>query len=619
MYDPKGTDSGQTDWIELYNPTDKKITIKKEDFGLIDEKELKIGSDGKHYLNCHKIKKDLEIDAGEYLVIADDNKEFLNSYPDYLDDKILDSTFSLSSDGDTIHFSDDKCETFFAEISYEDSWGGKNNGKTLEKIDFDRGDLKSNWQESYVYGGTPGKKSSQRKEYSKEIRLNELLPNPSGAEKENEFIELYNFGEKEIDLADWSIEDYKKSEKTGKETKHNFVFEKDFCSKRIDKCVIKSNKFFVVESKNYSSAGLTLNNSGIETIYLLDPNGEAVSGLQYSGGRENISISFDGKKWRWSSKLTKGKENKFDAVPDVRIKKDSKVYKDTYASFTAEIKKAKEKDLKFVWDFGDGHKSYLQETRHKYEKEGKYVVSLKVSTKSESFIQDFTVEVKKFPRSNVEIVEFSANPRGRDTEAEWIVIQNNTKNKINLKGWSVATGLEILYNHPIREDFFIEFGETGKLTREICAFTLNNKKSRIELRYPNGKAASIIEYDKGGKSIAEDELGSKTESGWRWVGGIGNNENKPEAQDEIIPKEASLEESSQEFVGGQTIDNSGEENRNIIFNLGNEKLSKISDKIILDVETKRLNRQEEGSNKFIRKNLVKINLFLNKSINFLMS
>jgi hypothetical protein len=81
----------------------------------------------------------------------------------------------------------------------------------------------------------------------------------------------------------------------------------------------------------------------------------------------------------------------------------------------------------------------------------------------------------------------------------------------------VATGDKNLYNHPITEDLWIQPGEILKITRLSSKFTLNNKKSRVELRYPTGKIASHVSYDKKQLTVQEDELYLKSKLGWQWV------------------------------------------------------------------------------------------------------
>lgn len=621
MYDPAGTNTGHSDWIELYNPSHKKITIKKEDFGLIDEKDLKLGSDGKHYLNCHGIKEDLMLENGNYLILADDKSDFEIDYPDVAKSKIIDTILDLSSSGDYIRLSNNKCETFFAEMKFENSWGGEDNGCTLEKIKLSSDFSKDNWQPSYILGGTPGEKNSEKpeiKDYSEKIRINEILPNPKEKETENEYIELYNFDDKSIDLENWVLKD---SSKTGK-----YIFPKG--------SEIKPNNYLVVYRKDYK---FSLNNSGSESVFLFNPNEEEISKAAYSGGKEDASYNYDGKNWRWSCQDSPGKGNEFDSVPVIEIKKDKEIYNGAYVEFQAKISNSsKDNKLKFTWDFGDGHKSYLDKTSHIYEKAGKYQGSLKISTCAEDIMQDFTVDVKKYPQSDIKIVGLSANPSGRDTENEWILLLNNSKKKINLKGWSVATGWENLYNHPISKDFEIEKGKSKKLTRDFSVFTLNNKKTKIELRYPNGKVASKLKYDKGDESVGEEELYQKEGDEWLWIGSQNDIETPPnnieinniesaednsEDQVESIGKDINPEE-----IGKQSSDGSKEElqNKMLNYNLPNLKLSKINRQLVLGASIVKsdLNFHFTGGQVeehytviFFKKLFAIVNYWLNKLIN----
>ena len=511
MYDPEGADSNYSDWIEIYNPVEETITIKKENFGLIDEEKLELGKDGEHYLNCHSIKEDFEIKPGDFMILADNKDKFISAYPLADPAKIIDTTFSLSSEGDHLKISNDKCETFFIDFPYSDSWGANDNGSTLEKIKLNDDYAKDNWQESYQENGTPLATRSIKptpKEYSTKIRLNEILPAPT--KKDDEYIELYNSTEKDIDLSDWILKD---SSKTGK-----YIFPKD--------AVIEAEDYLIIYKKDFK---FSLNNTGNETVYLYDPAEKEVSSVSYKSAKENISYNFINNSWRWSATLTPGKENVIDVLPSIEIKKDRNIYKNIYAAFEAKFENSK--NYKFTWDFGDGHKSYLQKTRHKYENKGTYQGSLKVRTTVEDIIQEFSVKVKDYPKPKIKIVGLIPNPEGKDTKKnEWIEIKNNTKKKINLKDWSIATGWDKMVSHPIREKFEIKPGQTKKLKRDICAFTLNNTKTKIELRYPDGKVADKIKYDRKKDKIEEDETYEKINDEWQW---IEPEENSKEKQNNI--------------------------------------------------------------------------------------
>jgi hypothetical protein len=627
MYDPSGADTGHSDWIELYNPTEKNITIKKDDFGLIDEDDLVLGKDGIHYLNCHKIKQDLALASGEFLILADDEADFSVDYP-IASANVIDSTFSLSTNGDSIHLSSDKCATFFEEVKYVDSWGAKNNGNTLEKRNLSNDNSEDNWQESYVEGGTPGAENSQKpkpKEYSKNIFINEILPNP--VNEDDEYIELYNSEDTDVDLVNWILRD---GSKTGK-----YVISKG--------SIIKAGEYFAIYKKDYKFA---LNNSGDESVFLYDPNGKLVSEISYKSAKENISYNFDGSYWRWSRYLTPGTENKFNNLPDSKEKKDKNIYVGMYADFSLEASDKDGDKLKFTWDFGDGHRSYLKKTRHKYEKAGKYRITLKISDGSEDKIEIFDIEVKKYPESKLKIISVIANPSGIDSKNEYIVVENRTKKKINLKGWSVATGSKKLYNHPITKKIVINPGKSLKITRKISKFTLNNKKCKIELRYPNGKVADKVKYNLGQKSVKDDEIYEETENGWQWLdlqsdADLGTtlinadesmSQNNAEITAPIDNEDGEMQintsENFEDFIGGQSLDNSEKLNKEQLLNYGTTiKLANYNmnnNGRVLGVETVKTENgiytftssvvSRHKALKFLINLGIKINFFINKLI-----
>jgi hypothetical protein len=337
----------------------------------------------------------------------------------------------------------------------------------------------------------------QSKTYSDDILISELYPYPNTGE--DEFIELYNPSDEDIDLENWILHD---ASKTGK-----YVFPS---GEKIQK-----NSYLVIHKSDFKFA---LNNSGGESVTLFDPNGKEVSVADYSGAKEGISYSFNGSDWHWTQFLTPGEDNKFENVPKGTLDMDKDIYINVWANFSL---LGLSKSAKATWDFGDGHKSYLAKTRHKYIQTGKYSASVKYSEGSEDVVKNFTVEVKKIPHPDVHIVSIMANPKGSDAVGETITLKNNSNKKINLQGWSIATSSKKkMINHPINSKFVLKKKQTKTLTKEYSKFSLNNKKGKIELRYPDGKVAYKLKYDKGGASIAEDEKYQKVQGGWAWEGGI---------------------------------------------------------------------------------------------------
>lgn len=627
MYNPE---KEGVDWVEIFNKGED-VNIGK--WKLIDEYELEKNKKGDKYLNCHNIsdKNEFIIKAGEYIVISKSDESDLQI-----------KSLSLSSGNkDAVRISDNNCETFIDEVEYNPKKEEKvNKGYSLE---LDNG----RWRESYNIDGktsTPGEENSKKpkpKEYEKNIRMNELLPNPNKNNNESEFIELYNFGNKKIDLNGWKLIDKKEIDKSIKEkegdrviilseiieSKKYLILEKGFSlnnngnrflfknpndelvdevlyenskkgfsysfnekdkkwrwstfltpgdENKFDEDIIYPNKIRIneilpnpkgeenegefVELYNYEKKDINLenwtlkdssktgkyifpenkiikaggflkiyrkdfkfalNNSGGEVVYLLNPKGEEVFMVKYDSAKENVSYGFDSvsNKWRWSRFLTPGEKNIFDKIPKIKINIDNNIYEDIYADFEVKIDGIKKEELKIKWDFGDNHKSYKQKTRHKYKKEGSYNVTVSVFNGSESFEFKNNIEVKIFPQRDVEIISFMPNPKGKDTEGEWIEIKNNYKKKINLNNWSIATGKDkkSLINHPINKKFQINQNKTEKINREYSYFSLNNKEGYIELRYPDGKVADSVGYENK-RGIKDDDIYKKDENGeWVWV------------------------------------------------------------------------------------------------------
>ncbi|MCX6762880.1 MAG: lamin tail domain-containing protein [Candidatus Moranbacteria bacterium] len=327
------------------------------------------------------------------------------------------------------------------------------------------------------------------------IYLNEILPNPKNG-SDDEYIEITNGGAEPVDLFGWRVKDASKSK--GHEFKEHIILDPD-----------EYLAIYRPDSK------IALNNS-TESVYLYNPKNEIISSISFEKSQKDASYNFDGKTWKWSKYLTPGKKNKFDSEPSVKITKPKNAYKDIFTEFSAKAKDKETKKLKYTWDFGDGKKSYLAKTSHKYLDTGKYTVALSVSDDSQTIEKSFSINVKKSPRPNIEITKILPNPTGKDSEGEIVEVKNNSKKKINLTGWKIATGSgEKIYNHPISGEFSLAPNETKTITHEFSKFSLNNKAGKVQLVMPDGKVIDEIEYSK--EKIAEDETYAKMDGEWKWL------------------------------------------------------------------------------------------------------
>lgn len=377
---------------------------------------------------------------------------------------------------------------------------------------------------------TPGTNNPPAEEnytISDKIYLNEIFPNPEN-DSDEEYIELKNSGDEPADLYKWTLRD---GSKNGK-----YAFE--------DHVIISPGGCFAVYK---SQSKLSLNNSN-ESVSIFDPQDSLVSSISYEKSQKDASYSFDGANWKWSKYSTPGAENKFDSEPDVKIKKPKKVYKNIPAEFSAKATDKETKKMKYIWDFGDGDKSYLKKANHKFLKIGKYTVTLSVRDESQTVEKSFTVQVKDSPRPNLEIVKIVPNPSGKDEDGEIIGIKNNSKKKTNIEKWKIATGSgKKMYNHPISEDLVINPNETKTITRKFSKFSLANKSGKVALAMPDGKIIDKIEYSK--EKIEEDEAYTKIDGGWQWIVPNGN------ATEELAPSPDETE-----FIDDPTGEIEAEEN-----------------------------------------------------------
>lgn len=121
---------------------------------------------------------------------------------------------------------------------------------------------------------------------NKEIIINEILPNPEGSD-DQEWIELYNPNNQDINLQNWIINDLTSS----------FVLN----------TLIKSKDYLLIER---SESKIALNNSN-EKLQLFDCQNNLIDELSYSKSFEEQSYSYNeiNKEYFWTENLTPKKKN----------------------------------------------------------------------------------------------------------------------------------------------------------------------------------------------------------------------------------------------------------------------------------------------------------------------
>jgi hypothetical protein len=147
MYDPAGTDTDH-EWIEIYNADSISVNISGWRFN-------EAGTN--HQLSL--ISGSEVLAPGDYAVIVQDDIVFMTDHPDF-SGNLFDSSFSLSNTGEYLTLNNASLG-LVDEVDYLSSWGLDLENSSLELINASLdNNVGSNWQTSYIVGGTPGQANS---------------------------------------------------------------------------------------------------------------------------------------------------------------------------------------------------------------------------------------------------------------------------------------------------------------------------------------------------------------------------------------------------------------------------------------------------------------------------
>ncbi len=145
-----------------------------------------------------------------------------------------------------------------------------------------------------VFSKSGEKKSRVVSRHISRVVVNEVLPNPSGRDSDEEFIEIKNIGEKDIDIYGWSIDDEEGGSKP-------YIF---------DSHILLSPGLIMLLSR--AETGIALNNDGDE-IRILDKQNNVVFQTKYSSAPEGQSWTRgENDKFFWIINPSPGMENEIN-------------------------------------------------------------------------------------------------------------------------------------------------------------------------------------------------------------------------------------------------------------------------------------------------------------------
>src|SRR3989338_4108422 len=180
-------------------------------------------------------------------------------------------------------------------LSYSSSWGGENNGYSLEKKYPYNNNMEENWAESIYVNGTPGRINSRYINESEEIEIdysaltiNEFLADPEGdddaAMPYGEWVEIYNQENYSIDLEGLMLTDSADSHEL-------YVTDTN-----TEGTTIKPNGYLVVYRNGEGE--FSLNNEGLEEVKLYDKEGNLIEAISYSDSKEGSSWAIVNDNWQ---------------------------------------------------------------------------------------------------------------------------------------------------------------------------------------------------------------------------------------------------------------------------------------------------------------------------------
>ncbi len=466
------------EWIEIYNKGNEPIDL----------------TDWKFYEDQtnHKLttfQSDLIIEPNKYAIIADVAENFQQSYPDFTGTIIDSSWSSLKESGEEIGLKNAGGEMIenFTYLPCPDT--------SLQRIDLNLNDYtENNWQ-AHATSNSAGKanefadqknppdepppiddpddgtdpddshpinKTAQQIVSSGTILINEFVADPTTGE--DEWIELYNKNDFDVNLSGWKIID-------GAETATalNGIIGSNF-----------DNRFLVIEKPKGK-----LNNTG-DAIILMDYKNDIIDAVFYGN---------------WDNSLS---EN------------NAPVAADPYS--VARLNDG-------ITTYNNKNDFIITQTPTKGLPN--QITPLKSEENQTAVNKNSVKETEKINYDDlITINEIYPNPPGSDLETEWIELKNIGQIEVDLADWQIQDASKKTYEID-KKDFnstIIKPNEFFVIKRRISGIALNNDKETLKLIAPDDKTMQTIKYSES-ENIPENVAYAINESG-EWIFTTTPSENK---------------------------------------------------------------------------------------------
>lgn len=114
--------------------------------------------------------------------------------------------------------------------------------------------------------------------------------------------------------------------------------------------------------------------------------------------------------------------------------------------------------------------------------------------------------------TGIVINEILPSPDGQDAEEEWVELFNHNTFEINLSGWQLSDIVGVTKNYTFPERTIISASGFLVFPRPITKITLNNSDDGLRVIRPDGKITEEVSY----KNAPRGQSYSLTSQGWAW-------------------------------------------------------------------------------------------------------
>jgi hypothetical protein len=362
------------------------------------------------------------------------------------------------------------------------------------------------------------------------VVINEIMYDlETGSDSGREWVEIFNNGDTNIDLTDWKFWE--------NDTNHKLtIFQGNTTLPPNGYAVITDKpESFLIDNPAYPGiifdSTFSLNNSG-ENLTLKDNNLTTIDEVLYSSswGASGNGRSLQKKdSTTWGSGIpTPGELNNVSLEETAPTSEQTTAQQETSITNNPPLPDAGNDIIAFVgqkinfdgtestdpdgnelaysWNMGDGELIEKPNFSYAYPYPGTYMVALMVYDGRYYVTDTITVKIQSI---QIIINEFMPNPSGKDEEAEWIEIYNDSEGIADISGWQIDDDEEGSSPFIFPQNTLIAPKSYLVFPRQITGIALNNDKDTVRLLLPEDVVFQEVNYENPpqGKSSARNKEG----------------------------------------------------------------------------------------------------------------